>query len=326
MSIQHALSILLQTEIVLVQTLKSFDIVVLKVENAAGQAWVVKLYPFHKSESIHKIVEIGTYLQRVKQRFPDLHLQTNTNGGGILFDYGLAQSTESDLRWAMVYPWVDHVPEQPITVELCTQMGRVMAKLHQVSRDFDQKLPLTQIDHHLISAIGPLAQEHALFQGLSEDTQTNFQSNLLQLCASMQAIGYAAEDYGLIHSDLHWGNWLQTEQGLVAIDFDETAYGHYLLDLAVVCNEMRTILPSDAQHAGERALWAGYKAQCGHIPNHWSAYWPAFKKIGAALYLNWAFVPDNAAVLEVEKVRNMAVWCVEMVAFNALPQFFEHIE
>jgi Ser/Thr protein kinase RdoA (MazF antagonist) len=314
MSIQHALSTLLQTRIVLVQTLKSFDIVVLKVGNARGQAWVVKLYPFRKSESVHKIVKIGTYLQRVNERFPELQLQTNTNGGGILFDYGLAHSTTSDLRWAMVYPWIDQAPTQPITVVLCEQMGRIMAKLHQVSRGFDQELPLTQIDHQLIAAIGPLAQQHALFQGLPEAIQTNFQSNLLQLCATMQAIGYAAEDYGLIHSDLHWGNWLHTEQGLVPIDFDETAYGHYLLDLAVVCNEMRTILLSDAQHEGERALWAGYEAQCGHIPNHWRAYWPIFKKIGAALYLNWAFAPENAALLEAEKTRNMAVWCVEMVA------------
>ncbi len=314
MSIQNALSILLKTKIVLVQTLKSGDIVVLKVENARGQAWVVKLYPFHKSESVRKIVEIGTYLQRVNERFPELQLQTNTNDGGILFDYGLARSTGSDLRWAMVYPWISHVPEQLTTVELCAQMGRVMAKLHQVSCDFDRKLPLTQIDHHLIAAIGPLARAHPLFQGLKEATQTNFETNLLQLCATMQAIGYAAEDYGLIHSDLHWGNWLQTTQGLVPIDFDETAYGHYLLDLAVVCNEIQAILPPDEQQEGERALWAGYKAQNKHTPNHWSAYWPAFKKIGAALYLNWAFAPDNAAVLEVEKVRNTAVWCVEIVA------------
>jgi Ser/Thr protein kinase RdoA (MazF antagonist) len=314
MSIQHALSILLQTEIVLVQTLKSFDTVVLKVDNAAGQAWVVKLYPFHKSESVRKIVETGTYLQRVNECFPELQLQTNTNRDGILFDYGLARSTVSDLRWAMVYPWIDHIPEQPITKELCVQMGRIMAKLHQVSRDFDRKLPLTQIDHHLIAAIGPLAQQHILFQRLSEATQTNFQSNLLQLCVILQSIGYANEDYGLIHSDLHWGNWLQTTQGLVPIDFDETAYGHYLLDLAVVCNEIQAILPPDEQQEGERALWAGYKAQNKQIPNYWGAYWPAFKKIGAALYLNWAFAPDNAAVLEVEKVRNTALWCVEIVA------------
>jgi Ser/Thr protein kinase RdoA (MazF antagonist) len=314
MSIQQALSILLKTEIVLVQTLKSFDTVVLKVDNAEGQAWVLKLYPFHKSESVRKIVEIGTYLQRVNERFPELQLQTNTNDGGILFDYGLARSTGSDLCWAMVYPWINHVPEQPITVTLCEQMGRIMAKLHQVSRDFDRKLPLTQIDHRLIAAIGPLARAHPLFQGLKEATQTNFETNLLQLCATMQAIGYAAEDYGLIHSDLHWGNWLQTTQGLVPIDFDETAYGHYLLDLAVVCNEIQAILPSDEQQVGEHALWAGYKAQNKHIPNHWSAYWSEFKKIGAALYLNWAFAPDNAAVLEVEKVRNTAVQCVEIVA------------
>lgn len=314
MSVQNALSILLKTEIVLVQTLKSIDIVVLKVESARGQAWVVKLYPFYKSESVRKIVEIGTYLQRVNKRFPELQLQTNTNDGGTLFDYGLARSTGSDLRWAVVYPWVSHVPEQSITLELCAQMGRVMAKLHQVSRDFDRKLPLTQIDHHLIAAIGPLARAHPLFQGLKEATQTNFETNLLQLCATMQAIGYATEDYGLIHSDLHWGNWLQTTQGLVPIDFDETAYGHYFLDLAVVCNEIQAILPPDEQQEGERALWAGYKAQNKHIPSHWSAYWPAFKKIGAALYLNWAFAPDNAAVLEVEKVRNTAVRCVELVA------------
>ena len=63
MSLQRALSILLKTEVVGVQTLKSLDTLVLKVENARGQAWVVKLYPFHKSEYVRKIVEIDTNLK-----------------------------------------------------------------------------------------------------------------------------------------------------------------------------------------------------------------------------------------------------------------------
>jgi Ser/Thr protein kinase RdoA (MazF antagonist) len=51
--------------------------------------------------------------------------------------------------------------------------------------------------------------------------------------ATMEALGWAPADHGLIHADLHMGNLLHHRGTIRAIDFDDLGWGHYLYDLAV---------------------------------------------------------------------------------------------
>ncbi len=52
------------------------------------------------------------------------------------------------------------------------------------------------------------------------------------------------DDWGLIHADLHRGNVVRTPAGEPAvIDFDDSGWGYYLLDVATVLSSMpRTCL------------------------------------------------------------------------------------
>ncbi len=55
----------------------------------------------------------------------------------------------------------------------------------------------------------------------------------------MRALGEGPRVFGLIHSDLHQGNYLFQGRDVHAIDFDECGFGHYLFDIAVTLFALR---------------------------------------------------------------------------------------
>ena len=51
-------------------------------------------------------------------------------------------------------------------------------------------------------------------------------------------LGEAAEHFGLIHADLHFGNLISGPLGLGVIDFAEAAPGYFAFDLALTAGEL----------------------------------------------------------------------------------------
>jgi len=53
-----------------------------------------------------------------------------------------------------------------------------------------------------------------------------------------QVVGQTSETFGLIHGDLHQGNYFFHNGQVRAIDFDDCGYGYYLYDMAVTLSEV----------------------------------------------------------------------------------------
>jgi len=53
-----------------------------------------------------------------------------------------------------------------------------------------------------------------------------------------RAVGQTSETFGLIHGDLHQGNYFFHNGQVRAIDFDDCGYGYYLYDIAVTLSEV----------------------------------------------------------------------------------------
>jgi Ser/Thr protein kinase RdoA (MazF antagonist) len=53
-----------------------------------------------------------------------------------------------------------------------------------------------------------------------------------------RAVGQKPETFGLIHGDLHQGNYFFHQGQVRAIDFDDCGYGYYLYDIAVTLSEV----------------------------------------------------------------------------------------
>lgn len=75
--------------------------------------------------------------------------------------------------------------------------------------------------------------------------------------AAADGLGTGPAEYGLLHGDLHYENFLFTAGGrAAAIDFDDCGLGHDAYDLAVPVAELRHRDDIDALRA---ALVAGYR-------------------------------------------------------------------
>lgn len=80
-----------------------------------------------------------------------------------------------------------------------------------------------------------------------------------------RAVGQGPDTFGLIHGDLHQGNYLFHEGQVRAIDFDDCGYGYYLYDMAVTLSEVNW-------RKNTQALWnsflAGYRGVRNLSPEH----------------------------------------------------------
>ena len=70
-------------------------------------------------------------------------------------------------------------------------------------------------------------------------------------------LGRGPDVYGLIHADLHQGNYLFHGDEVRVIDFDDCGWGHFAYDLAVTVSELEH-LPRQATL--REALIAGYRS------------------------------------------------------------------
>ena len=138
------------------------------------------------------------------------------------------------LRWV---PGKTKIPrrkglESPTEEELVS-VGTYIAQLHQFSESFaaadDGALPRRDWDY-LFSESRPLWRKgEAVF---SERELEVFEEVAKRVQRDLIALGETNNVFGVIHSDLQLPNFVFQQGAVVAIDFDECAWGHYLYDIA----------------------------------------------------------------------------------------------
>lgn len=80
-----------------------------------------------------------------------------------------------------------------------------------------------------------------------------------------RAVGQGPETFGLIHGDLHQGNYLFHEGQVRAIDFDDCGYGYYLYDMAVTLSEVNWRKNTPALR---KSFLTGYRSVRKLSPEH----------------------------------------------------------
>lgn len=76
----------------------------------------------------------------------------------------------------------------------------------------------------------------------------------------LKTLPTSPDRYGLIHADLHYGNFFCTEDSqITAFDFDDAAYHWFAYDLAVAFNALPYSLAQGQRDHVARAILAGYR-------------------------------------------------------------------
>ena len=115
-------------------------------------------------------------------------------------------------------------------------------------------------------------------------------ATLIQRSREVQrAVGQGSKTFGLIHGDLHQGNYLFHEGQVRAIDFDDCGYEYYLYDMAVTLSEVNGRKDTPALR---KSFLAGYRTVRSFSPEH-EQYLDTFIALRDLQLLTWKIEMRN---------------------------------
>ena len=139
-----------------------------------------------------------------------------------------------DIFCCTLLRWIDgRISENRRTPQQAHQLGSIIAQLHQHSsqwelpHNFDRPIFDEKRLHRALEALYPALSDNLIstkhYQLLITATQ-NIETTIKKL-GRMQ-------NWGLIHADLHEGNYLFHNEKIRPIDFSHCGFGYYLYDMA----------------------------------------------------------------------------------------------
>ena len=141
----------------------------------------------------------------------------------------------------IAFGWVQgrHCEHRP-SRRLVADLGRVLATLHAHARRFRPPAGFTRptLDiHHLTWAGTPDAARLAR-RRIDPEVRRLLGEVADQVEAVLARLGTGPAVHGLVHADLHLGNVLDHRGEARPLDFDDAAWGHYALDLAIAVDSV----------------------------------------------------------------------------------------
>jgi len=174
----------------------------------------------------------------------------------------------------------ENVPPSEWTNELFSTIGMAAGKLHTVSKRYQPSRPdLTRpqwFDSYEI-------REATNLLAVSPDPAREKLANLI---VELRRLPTSPIDFGLIHDDLHFANFLIHPGGSVTIiDFDDCGYGWFATDVAMALFDVLVLYnapnESESQHFARRFInnyLSGYRQE-NDLSLFWQSQLPCFLKL-----------------------------------------------
>ncbi|WP_250122279.1 phosphotransferase [Chroococcidiopsis sp. CCMEE 29] len=182
--------------------------------------------------------------------------------------------------------WVEgeHLDGDP-TAQQIRQLGVLMAQLHQHSSDWSLPLGFSRPTHNVEQLKSATSQLGVLVQNgtISSDDYQVFQKAAMQVQEFMPSLEQTRDTWGVIHADLHQGNYVLYGEEVCPIDFSRCGFGFYLYDIG---QSLRGIEASLRWH-----FFEGYTSVRTLPENHQSVVEAFF--VGSTVE-NFAFLSANS--------------------------------
>lgn len=164
--------------------------------------------------------------------------------------------------------WVNGQPFDPAAENaplLARQLGELMARMHEHASTWQPPAGFLRPRYgpdHVWALVETLAE--AVSMGLLASSDFALLRLLAEaIGSSVATIAQTPENYGLIHGDLHTGNWLVHRGQIVLLDFSLCAFGYHLFDIAIAAGSL------GAENIGLRACFLdGYCKRRSLPPNY----------------------------------------------------------
>jgi len=160
---------------------------------------------------------------------------------------------EGRLAYGFAYEMIDGIEIeesndafQEFTNEMLFDWGKLMGKIHRVSREFTsagRKFSRLQWDETDTIDYNKYLPES------EEKLRDVFKNTISEISSIPKDDG----NFGLTHGDLHYGNFFINDTGLSVIDFDSSSYFYYVADIAI---PLYSVLPYPRYRRVERKEFA----------------------------------------------------------------------
>jgi Ser/Thr protein kinase RdoA (MazF antagonist) len=155
----------------------------------------------------------------------------------------------------IAFAWVEgrHCEARP-SRRLVADLGRVLATLHAHARRFRPPAGFTRpmLDIGRLTWAGTWDAAQLARRRIDPEVRRLLGEAAERVAAVLAELGTDPAVHGLVHADLHLGNVLDHRGVARPLDFDDAAWGHYAMDLAVTVDSVpETLHP---------VLLGGYRA------------------------------------------------------------------
>ncbi|MDY6900457.1 MAG: phosphotransferase [Cyanobacteriota bacterium] len=138
-----------------------------------------------------------------------------------------------------ILSWIDSpiVGDNINDLNLFEQLGKLLAEIHNKLSDWQKPVnfhrPMLDADA-LIGKHGAFGYANSAYKYFDKETVDLFESVYKRLINFEAVAGQGKNIFGIIHGDLHLNNVILHKNNLIPIDFDDSGYGYYIYDLAVI--------------------------------------------------------------------------------------------
>jgi Ser/Thr protein kinase RdoA (MazF antagonist) len=148
------------------------------------------------------------------------------------------------------------------TPEQAYQLGLLLARLHQHSSQWQlpENFVRPAYDKNRLQAALSALYPAVLQELISAEDYKTFEVAACQVQGMIETLGQTQNVWGLIHADLHEGNYLLHNEEFRPIDFERCGFGYYLYDIA---SSLQYLLPTVRP-----SFFEGYQA-IRKLPEHY---------------------------------------------------------
>lgn len=161
------------------------------------------------------------------------HVYLNIHGSAISAcpdgcDYG---------QFYSVFSYIDGTSTDVHTLseqtDLLYEIGKTAAIMHSQVIHSPEAGQLCRFHWDIPDLIGPQSRwgNWEIHPLLTENQKHTFHAYLSKIIPMIESYGKTNTHFGIIHGDLHPGNFIKTKKGLAIIDFDDCGYGYFLYEI-----------------------------------------------------------------------------------------------
>ena len=135
-------------------------------------------------------------------------------------------------KFFSLHPFIKKDAKHQTTSKKYSNLGVSLAMLHKEGKKFTPPTERVLSIDFLIDA--PLERIHSLENSLSLELHKKFDLLAQGIKKDLTEISFSSFDEGIIHGDMHCGNFLLSEKNIAILDFELCGYGKYIYDLSTL--------------------------------------------------------------------------------------------